>query len=572
MQKEKFLKFILNVLVGVVPTIMILKLIQIDQITKLLYGDITIVADFFSFYKSKIIIALSLTLFFGFIFTIVFHYKKREFETLKNKNNYIILSMFVFILISFAFAPLKEISSYGLVDRYEGYYVWISYLMILLVTYNLKYTKKDLMIHGMVISISSAWISFIGITNVLGKDLLQTDFFQKVILMFEPRNVQMVQKGGKLASSTLFNSNYVGSYVALVLPLIIIFVINAEKRYQRVFGVISFALTIAFLWGSQSRAGYLGVIASLIYILFKLRKKILSHIKVVLVLGLIVVVSLVGVNKITDGRIARELLSLTKVDTVFNDETLSSAAMFDDINIEVSDIELIKGDQHIKYIFYNGLDVYLNDEKIEYELVDNKIIYEDDRLSYIDTYYNELTEELKLKVNNKQIEFVLIKNKVMVKGVRGKYFEYEDAAVSKIFKDRFASFRGYIWNRSIPLLMEKPLTGIGADVFVYKFPQNEILGRLNSGMRRDVIVDKPHNYYMQVGISFGIPFLLLLLGLNILGVIKKDKNVTISILKAGLIGFLVVSVFNDSNVSYALIYWFYLGLLLNKSIDEIDLY
>ncbi len=572
MQKEKLLKFILNVLVGVVPAIMLLKLVQIDPITKLLYGDTAIVADFFSFYKSKIIIALSLLLFFSFIFTVVFHYKKREFETLKNKKNYIILSMFIFIMISFAFAPLKEISSYGLVDRYEGYYIWISYLMILLVTYNLHYTKKDLMIHGMVVSISSAWISAIGITNVLGKDLLQTDLFQKVILMFEPKNVQMVHKGSKLASSTLFNSNYVGSYVALVLPLITIFIINAEKRYQRVLGIISFALTIIFLLGSQSRAGYLGIIASFIYIVFKLRKNILRHIKVVLVLGLIVIVSVVGVNTITNGKVAKELLSLIKVDTVFNDETLSSAIMFDDINVDVSDIELVKGDQYIKYIFFNGLNVYLNDEKIEYELTDNKIIYKDDRLSYIDTYYNELTGELKFKVDNKRIEFILINNQVSVKGVRGEYFKYEDPVVSKIFEDRFASFRGYIWNRSIPLLMDKPLTGIGADVYVFKFPQNEILGRLNSGMRRDVIVDKPHNYYVQVGISFGIPFLLLFLSLNILGVIKKEKNVTISILKAGLIGFLVVSVFNDSNVSYALIYWFYLGLLLNKSMGEIDLY
>ena len=47
--------------------------------------------------------------------------------------------------------------------------------------------------------------------------------------------------------------------------------------------------------------------------------------------------------------------------------------------------------------------------------------------------------------------------------------------------ESFASSRGYIWSRTIPLLKETLFIGTGADTFVIAFPQDDYIGKINSG-------------------------------------------------------------------------------------------
>ncbi len=80
-------------------------------------------------------------------------------------------------------------------------------------------------------------------------------------------------------------------------------------------------------------------------------------------------------------------------------------------------------------------------------------------------------------------------------------------------RERMLSNRGYIWSRSLPLLKNTLFIGTGADVYPFNFPQTDIVGKVNAFGYYDIIVDKPHNMYLQTAIQFGIIFTMGLVSL-----------------------------------------------------------
>jgi hypothetical protein len=134
------------------------------------------------------------------------------------------------------------------------------------------------------------------------------------------------------------------------------------------------------------------------------------------------------------------------------------------------------------------------------------------------------------------------------------------------------SGRGYLWSRSIPLLRDRLILGSGADSFVYVFPQDDYVGKYNSGYMNS-IVTKPHSLYLQIGVQSGV-LALACLGVFYLGymasslvqiVRRRNKGylvwVNIGIL-AGSFGYLVSGISNDSTISIAPIFWALLGIAI----------
>lgn len=63
--------------------------------------------------------------------------------------------------------------------------------------------------------------------------------------------------------------------------------------------------------------------------------------------------------------------------------------------------------------------------------------------------------------------------------------------------------RGYIWSRTIPILPDYLVLGAGPDCFLYEFPQDDILGKLYAYGTGSIVVDKPHNLYLQIFVNEG---------------------------------------------------------------------
>jgi O-antigen ligase len=127
------------------------------------------------------------------------------------------------------------------------------------------------------------------------------------------------------------------------------------------------------------------------------------------------------------------------------------------------------------------------------------------------------------------------------------------------------------------LLKKYIFLGAGPDAFAMVFPQNDIAGKINWLRDNNMLVDKPHNWYLQVAINTGMISLLALLAFLAMYLFKgirlknepalgEGRLIHIGIM-SGVVGYCVAGLANDSNVSVAPVFWVMLGLGLSYVIS-----
>ena len=139
--------------------------------------------------------------------------------------------------------------------------------------------------------------------------------------------------------------------------------------------------------------------------------------------------------------------------------------------------------------------------------------------------------------------------------------------------DSLASGRGYIWRKSGELLLqENLLLGSGLDTLLYNFPF--WTADRASSRRVGLLVDKPHNTYLQIGLGVGLPGLLLylyMLGLHFVNYIRvywrrgvqNSTDAVMLAIFAGWLAYLFQGLSNDSVLSNAPVFWVAFGLSVN---------
>ena len=140
---------------------------------------------------------------------------------------------------------------------------------------------------------------------------------------------------------------------------------------------------------------------------------------------------------------------------------------------------------------------------------------------------------------------------------------------------RFATGRGYTWIQSLPILKECLLTGKGNGNFGFYFTQNEIVGLLNTHGSCKYVIDRPHNWYLQIAVSSGIPAMLLVLALFVFYFIRFLSGTVFTVTKnaqktervpafliglfSGLIAFMFCGLINDSYITVNPLFWMLLA-------------
>ena len=130
--------------------------------------------------------------------------------------------------------------------------------------------------------------------------------------------------------------------------------------------------------------------------------------------------------------------------------------------------------------------------------------------------------------------------------------------------------RGYIWGRTIPLLKDYLLLGAGPDNFPFEFPQHDYLGKWWAYGTTNMVVDKPHNLYLQIFMNEGgiaLLAFLVMAGAYLVDSIRlyawRKGHTLPEILGIAnclaIIGYLFAGFFNDSVVSVAPIFWILFG-------------
>ena len=577
----------LLLIAGFVPLIVYGKYVDLTGTTQALYwtGQNQLL-DFFSYWKSRWVIFLTVTALI--IYILLFISKKLPFK--KVYQYYIPLAMYsLFVILSTIFAVDVPTALNGFIDMYQGMWVLLSYVAITFLVINFVNSERDVKLFLYAFIFLIIVEGLLGVGQYFGFDIFNTKLGNSLII---PSGVQVdggltFNFGKHTIYGTLFNTNFVGSFVTLMLPITVVFLVNSKTFKRRIIACFTLLLCL-FTWiGCNSRAGYISIVITLFVTLVLFNKYIVKYWKYILMIILICLIIFFILNLITDNLLVSRIKLMNPITAIKNITYNNTNRYINIENIEIEDkIIVFKTSNEI-------LKIKIENDKVLFLDESNKILEILDENGYItinDERYNKykITIPVDLPIINvkiselwktRDINFYLTEDEIKVLGVGNRIEDIYIAPYSELFEgiEEIASSRGYIWGRSIPLLNRFLYIGAGADNFVYVFPQNDYIGKLNVGMKSTTVVDKPHNMYLQIAINTGVVSLVILLILWAIYIVSSvklycntnldslDKHMGLACLLS-VVGYLVAGVFNDYIVSVAPLFWITLGLGISINI------
>ena len=161
----------------------------------------------------------------------------------------------------------RAISFSGGPEQFESIFVLLGYCLITYYVYLFVQTEYDIRYILFWVTIGAVIIALIGFTQYMGSDIFTTTFGRKLITPSSYHDYIDTLKfnfGKNRVYGTLYNPNYVGVYVALLLPVIVMSAFHAKKRWHIPLYIITIVGLIISLIGSKSTSGLISIIVSLI--------------------------------------------------------------------------------------------------------------------------------------------------------------------------------------------------------------------------------------------------------------------------------------------------------------------
>ncbi len=449
--------------------------------------------------------------------------------------------LFFLLILSLFFSINRTVSLFGANELFEPFPILVSYIILfygtgLIVKYSPGDRDSKLLLimkcMGINVFITCVW----GITQAL--------------------------RGVPVAVS-LYNPDYVGSYGAVFLPVLIIIVMgffekNSTVRW-RLLLFLSVLLTI-LLFLSSSAAGMAGSATGLIFgiCLFFFGK---DKRKIAIITGILVSAALILILL---------LHNTSYAPSGFRDLSLRTGGRHAEFTIDDEKICIREDFDEYGYEEFTILNE--DGERIPYEGDPERntlVAILPDNSAFKDFHFNPM--ELK---SGERGFFVHLADRDFYFGqdekgschsmnAYGKLVDLTPAETAGLFTERegFLHGRGYIWDRSLPLLKKCWLFGCGPDAFPFIFPQNDTGKILVSGLPYEELILKPHSFFLQTALQLGLPFLFILLFMagqilltcvQVLGRTDRAQDRTERIiaaaLMASLVAFLVTGLLNDSSL------------------------
>lgn len=573
------------IILGIVPLIVRLKVLSVTG-QDMSYALGSNFADTFSYWKSNVIFVMAIIMILiGF-----FLFKKNELKSSKFiKIGTIALGIFILVtLVSAIVSPHKSLVWWGQYGLRGGFVTILSYGIITLYSIYFYKRKEDIRYILLPLGIMVIVESIIIVSQFMGKDIIFSDFVKALIIPSEYSDIGKTMSLGieGKAYGTLFNPNYVGSFAALLLPIFAFVSIKTKRMGYKIGLVLIAAAIMVSLIASGSRAGILGIGGSVFVALVLFGSSLLKKPKF-LAMGIAIVVVLgFGFNVVSGGLLLERIGSIGKdAMSIFvsEDSDILDNSVIKDMGIRdnIFSIDMAEGKQ-LNFLINGSEQVVLidqNGDNVDYVMEGKHVIPKENLPIDIKFQKGEIEDAngsrsiYVLEIDTKQWFILTSDNGQLVSLDKyGNPITIETAeSIGFSGKEHIGSNRGYIWSRSLPVLMDNFLFGVGPDAFVAEFPHGDIVMRNAVYGYGTVIADKPHNLYLQIGINQGIIALgafLVLNGVYIVNSFKvyfKKKGYTfhdmfgIGIM-LGIVGYLGAGMFNDSVVSVAPLYWCLLGI------------
>lgn len=551
-------------LVCLYPLIMRLEFVPIDLSQYSWFPDTSTQVDVFLFWKSRVLVVLASIMLF---FIMSHRLANRKSKRLPNYFMFL-LGYIVLVIISTICSNYRSYSIFGGIEQYESVWVLIGYVIIAVTTYYFMGSNVRQQVFLVALCIGAGILVIIGLSQLFDSDLMKTDILK---YLYIPNDlVQYWNKlnfnfsGGSSDSvyMTLYNPNYVGSYVVLVLPVIIGVFTGVRKAYvKRMLGGLIVGLVLC-LYGSGSKAAaivlfLIGVFT--IYLIYEKRKMIK-----IMLCGLIAMVLCSGILLFymirTDTSVLNKLEAIhTTTDAVviqYNKESIK-------VRYEENELKFYKDKQS---------------ECMITEKRDGVIRLVDPLYENIYGVFGQNKEYFTLIINGKKWSFAIpTYTFINDYGKEDQLVDSKSVLDQKL--DELFSSRGYIWGRIIPTINKYAFIGSGPDTFLMEFSQSDYVAKWKAGYGSELIT-KPHSMYLQMAVQTGILSVVCFLGFcysYVRRVIKGYKghivwtwNHRIEFgIFLGVVGYLIIGIVNDSTNTIAPIFWCFIGFGWNMR-DRIE--
>ncbi len=576
----------LLLIAGVVPLIVYGKSFDLTGTAQGLYWTQTQGLDFFSYWKSFWVILL--TVLSAIMYFALYQSKKLPFK--KEYKYYIPLATYaVFAILSTIFAIDLQTALGGFVDLYQGVFVLLSYVAITFLMINFTNTERDITLFLKAFTTLIIIEGLIGIGQYFGFDIFNTTLGNELILPSGINANLNFEFGANTIYATLFNTNFVGSFATLMIPMAIVYLSNAKTQKTKIIGIITVLLSI-FTWiGCNSRAGYVGFAVAILVTIIMLRKYLIKYYKFTTSFIVLCIVGFFALNTISDGKIMSQLSSINifaALEDIKTQNQNSDKFKYEDIQISENTVKITtnKQDLTIKLDENKLTFVDENDQTLKMYTSPEGMLMIDDPAQqtlkvHIPTDYPGFTVTPYSLGSAMDLSFYISEEGIKMIGTGGILTtpENADAFGPLVGLESLGSNRGYIWGRTIPMLSDHILLGAGPDNYILAYPQNDYAAKANAYGQVQMVVDKPHNMYLQIAINTGVISLLALLavwGIYIIQSLKTYWSIQYDTLekKMGLacfistVGYLAAGIFNDHIVSVAPLSFIILGMGISLNI------
>ena len=429
-------------------------------------------------------------------------------------------------------------------------------------------------------------LSLLGLSQLTGHDFYNTRIGLNLIASSAYANDINITAGFKRVYLSLYNSNYVGVYASMVTPLLFYMILFLKNiRLKIVSGAALIGILVS-LYGSSSTAGFIATTITLCLSIVFLWRYLKKYFYITIPSILIAVAALFFLNSHLNNYIGREISKFTNIQ--------KSVPALTEIQTNDDNI-LIKYNNNILKIMFicdaNNICnfVFLDDNNTvlpsTLDSTNGTYTITDDRYAgfmFTPTQYNDIigftvplagkTWFFTNQAEDHTYYFLNPYNKLIKMA----------SAPSALFTgyEGYASNRGYIWSRTLPLLKNKLLLGSGADTFLFEFPQNDYVNLYNYGFFGQ-IMSKPHCLYLQMAVQTGVLSVICFLAFYLIYFIssiriyingKFDNFYSIigCSIFLGSIGYMICGISNDSSITIAPVFWILIGmgLSLNQIVKQ----
>lgn len=502
----------------------------------------------------------------------------------------------LFVIISAIASEYPYFVTHGIRGQFEPVWVLLSYTVMSYYVFFYVTTEQDVERMFRALFAGCFLVTLIGVFQAFGMDLVKSalESFLIVPEKYRENLTPDAFSQDRRAYTTMYNPNYVGMYVSMMLPCLGAWMFTKKKKTALLAqGLLMVGLMIT-LYASQAKNGVIALIIGIGLYAAALCARVVK--KPALMAGIAAgALAAGGVIFFAADAMLNQALS-GGLKGIFNHVELPQEKLLEKIETG-EDVTVYYNHQvlHVTMEIESAdgcASIRMTDEK-RHELpvrmdFDTGMLYpEDDRYEGVGVFSTVLEGSGDIVLLGMYFDDASLRDEVnkyfyftnMV-SESGRYLAFNQKAgfvnlkqsEAALFQDRPDLFtgRGFLWSRSIPLLKKYLLTGSGPDTFEIAFPQDDLIAMRRGGCGF-LTVTKPHNIYLQIGVNTGTVSMLAFIGFYLvymvwcvrLYYIKKAEGSLFHYgmgVFSGISAYMVSGIVNDSTVCVAPVWWCMMGL------------